>query len=240
MTRIRVQQTGMITKRFVTLSVTNSTPPIIQSPPKSPSLRAWLLPPLAHSSWWLFGLAVLAMVLLQLAHQFTEPWLQYDRSGILAGQWWRLLTGHWVHFNVRHLVLNIAGMMVMVWLFAGALTRRQLLCAVLLSTAMIDAGMLLWMPDLHHYVGLSGVLHGVLAAGCIAWWRSEPRLLAGALTAVLVGKLLWEQLYGELPLAGEMTVIVNAHLYGAIGGALCGLVGLATSLIKRLRPAARA
>jgi hypothetical protein len=41
--------------------------------------------------------------------------------------------------------------------------------------------------------------------------------------AVVVGKLLYEQLVGPLPgsesVAGG-TVIVNAHLYGAVGGGL--------------------
>jgi hypothetical protein len=46
--------------------------------------------------------------------------------------------------------------------------------------------------------------------------------LALALSAVLVGKLAWEQWHGALPLSGDMSVVVDAHLYGAIGGALAG------------------
>jgi hypothetical protein len=52
------------------------------------------------------------------------------------------------------------------------------------------------------------------------WWRTESRTMALALSAIVLGKLIWEQWHGALPLAGEMTVIVDAHLYGAIGGAL--------------------
>jgi hypothetical protein len=77
-------------------------------------------------------------------------------------------------------------------------------------------------PQLEWYVGLSGVLHGALAAGAIGWWRHESRALALALTVVLVGKLAWEQWHGALPLSGDMPVVVDAHLYGAVGGALVG------------------
>ena len=83
-------------------------------------------------------------------------------------------------------------------------------------------------------MGLSGVLHGALAAGAIGWWRHESRPLALALTAVLVGKLAWEQWHGALPLSGDMPVVVDAHLYGAIGGALAGACyGCARRLAKR-------
>ena len=48
--------------------------------------------------------------------------------------------------------------------------------------------------------------------------------MALALTLLLVGKLAWEQWHGALPLSGDMPVVVDAHLYGAIGGALAGAV----------------
>ena len=88
-------------------------------------------------------------------------------------------------------------------------------------------------PQLEWYVGLSGVLHGALAAGAIGWWRHESKPLALALTAVLVGKLAWEQWQGALPLSGDMPVVVDAHLYGAIGGALAGACA-GTAIIARL------
>jgi hypothetical protein len=84
----------------------------------------------------------------------------------------------------------------------------------------IDLGMWLLMPQLQWYVGLSGVLHAVLAAGTVVWWKTEPRLLAVLLTLILVGKLIWEQTQGALPLSGDLPVVVNAHLYGEVGGLL--------------------
>ena len=76
------------------------------------------------------------------------------------------------------------------------------------------------------YVGLSGLLHGLLAAGITTKLRQpdgETLLLAG----LLIGKLVWEQFGGPLP-GSEVTsggpVVVNAHLYGALGGCLGALL----------------
>ena len=118
--------------------------------------------------------------------------------------------------------------MVGVGLIAGLFSRdysfRQWLWILLLSLAAIDVGFVFFEPQLDWYVGLSGVLHGALAAGAVAWWCHERRLLRRSLTAVLVGKLAWEQWHGALPLSGDMPVIVDAHLYGAIGGLIAALL----------------
>jgi hypothetical protein len=94
----------------------------------------------------------------------------------------------------------------------------------LFSLLAIDAGFVFYEPQLLWYVGLSGVLHGALAAGAVAWWRHESRLLALVLSVIFIGKLVWEQWHGALPLSGDLPVVVNAHLYGALGGALAGLL----------------
>ena len=73
------------------------------------------------------------------------------------------------------------------------------------------------------YVGLSGLLHGLLAAGVVAGLgprRREPQILA----VILAAKIAYEQLAGPLPGSESTTggtVIVAAHAYGAIAGALC-------------------
>ena len=94
----------------------------------------------------------------------------------------------------------------------------------LLGLVTIDLGFVFWEPQLTWYVGLSGVLHGALAAGAIAWWRYETKRLALALSVIFGGKLVWEQLHGALPLSGGLAVVVDAHLYGALGGVIAGTI----------------
>ena len=90
------------------------------------------------------------------------------------------------------------------------------------SIAAIDAGLWFLDPAIEWYVGASGWLHGVLAAGALAHLRR--READGYLLAVLLTVKLAVEQRGALPLAGDMPVVVQAHLYGAMGGlavALC-------------------
>lgn len=155
--------------------------------------------------------------------------LRYERDAILAGEVWRLVTGHLVHLNWSHFALNVGGL-VLIWLLFGArLTQAQWLIVLLACALGVSAGLFALHPELNWYVGLSGVLHGLFVAGALgglySGYRAEWLLLG-----LLALKLAWEQLSGPLPgteeLAGGM-VIVDAHLYGA-------LTGLATGLLLRV------
>jgi rhomboid family GlyGly-CTERM serine protease len=143
--------------------------------------------------------------------------LRYDRSGLAAGQWWRLLSAHLVHLDLRHALLNSVGLVLMWALFARDYSPRAWLAIVVGAIAAIDAG--LWLGDstVLWYVGSSGALHGVMAAGALAHLRNRERdgwVLAGLLAV----KLVYEHWVGALPFSGSDPVVVDAHLYGVLGG----------------------
>ena len=174
--------------------------------------RAWTLP-----------VAVIFVTFFaEIFGDWSRQWLSYDRDAIVSGQGWRLLTGHFVHLGPSHLALNAAGLL-LVWLQIGATasTGRWLLVATV-SIIGIDAGLWMLTPVLDWYVGLSGLLHGLLAAGIVAELRAgrgDSWVLAG----LVLAKLIYEQVSGPLPgseASAGGAVIVNAHLYGAIAGAV--------------------
>lgn len=179
---------------------------------------------------WLVGLGALLAV-LTLADSGLWLDLRYERFGIVVGEIWRLATGHLVHADIRHLLLNLAGLVVVALLFPGEYSPREWAFVGLASAAAVTAGLWWLNPEVDWYVGLSGVLHGLLAAGTLAWWRSQPPGLALALTAILAGKLAWEQAQGALVWSGDLPVIVDAHLWGAAGGFAAALV------LRRMEPA---
>jgi rhomboid family GlyGly-CTERM serine protease len=173
-----------------------------------------------NQAWWLLGLTLAALVLLSLGGENWQFLLRYERAGVLdRAEYWRFFTGHLVHGTPLHLLLNVLGLGLIAALFPQdySLGAWFWICAG--SMAAVDLGFVLYEPQLQWYVGLSGILHGALAAGAIAWWRHESKPLALALSSLFVAKLAWEQYHGALPLSGNMPVIVDAHLYGAIGGA---------------------
>lgn len=190
---------------------------------KGEEMRRGASPVLA---WLVPGIVVLVALALMLSGASARESLRFDRAGIAAGDVWRLLTGHFVHLGVSHTLLNLAGL-VLVWILVGrAYSWRQWLWVMAGSMAAIDLGLWLGSPQLAWYVGLSGLLHGMLAAGIVAGLahrNSEALILA----VVVAGKLAWEQFAGPLP-GSEATsggaVIVDAHLYGVIGGALVAAV----------------
>jgi rhomboid family GlyGly-CTERM serine protease len=123
---------------------------------------------------------------------------------------------------LRHALLNSLGLALVWALFVRDYSLRQWLAIVLAAMAAIDAG--LWLADstLLWYVGSSGVLHGMMAAGALAHVRRGERngwVLAG----LLVVKLTYEQGVGALPLSGSDPVVVSAHLFGVIGGSVAAV-----------------
>jgi rhomboid family GlyGly-CTERM serine protease len=174
-------------------------------------------------------LAVCAVLLLPvLAGDAGREALRYDRTGLAAGQWWRLLSAHIVHLDFDHAALNSLGLVLMWALFARDYRPGQWLAIVLGSVAAIDAG--LWLRDstIAWYVGSSGALHGVMAAGTLAHLRRRD-LDGWILAAFIVLKLAYEQSAGALPFTDSHAgVVVDAHLFGTIGG-----VGIAACLRPR-------
>lgn len=174
-------------------------------------------------------------VLLQAGGDPVRELLAYTRDGVAAGQLWRLLSNHFVHLGWAHMWLNLAGLGLVAWLVGGAFDWRRWLAVAGITALVIATGFWFLYPELAWYVGLSGLEHGLLVAGLYGRVRQldkESLVLLGFVLA----KLAWEQLGGG-PLPGSEatsggTVIVNAHLYGAAGGALAGAL-----LWRRVEPA---
>jgi len=171
-----------------------------------------------------YGLALIAVAALLLLPEIggdaVRIALRYERMAIAGGEWWRLITAHFVHIDLEHTLLNVMGVVLMWAIFARDLSPRQWLIVTTVVLLTIDAG--LWFRDkgVDWYVGASGALHGFMAAGtCVHVRRGD--LDGWILVVFIVLKLGYEQLHGVLPFAESgMPVVLNAHLYGAIGGVI--------------------
>jgi rhomboid family GlyGly-CTERM serine protease len=171
---------------------------------------------------WAPILAILAVCLVLAAG--GDEWRElgrYQRDAIESGEYWRLVSGHFVHLGLGHLWPNLAALVVIGALFDDVFDHAAWWRASLASAAAIDLGLYWFDPNVLWYVGLSGVLHGFVAAGAVALLAQRQPL--GAVLAVGLGaKLAFEQVVGPVPFTAVSVggpVVVAAHLYGAAGGA---------------------
>ncbi len=184
-------------------------------------IRQWALP------------IVVALVALILQVTNGSDWLRLERGTALVEPW-RLFGAHFVHLGWIHLGMNLAGLAVL-WLLVGDAIRPALWASGVLFIALgVSLGLLCCSPAVTWYVGFSGVLHGLFAAGAVAGIRRLPALGSIVLIALTV-KVVLEQLGGEEALTQGLiggAVIVDAHLYGAVAGVCYG--GLLLVLSSRL------
>lgn len=195
----------------------------------------------ARAARWALPAALAALaVATELGGDGARVALRFQRDAVLDGELWRLVTGNLAHLGPRHLALNLVGLALVVALDGRALAGARGVAVAAGAMLAVGVGLLAWSPEVAWYVGLSGALHGMLAALALeALSDPDRRRWGGALALAVAFKLGWERLAGPMPFTAAAAggpVVVAAHLYGAIGGAA---VQLAWWSASRSRGAAR-
>lgn len=169
-------------------------------------------------------LFALPAVLLRFAPGSASG-LLYDRTAILNGEWWRLWTGHWVHFSPSHLGWNLVVLLgAGTWLESlrpGALLRYTLAAAPLISGALLVAE-----PAMQTYGGLSALaVGGVAVLACVQCDRPQADRIPWCGLLLLLGAKIAYDATHVLPLfsrfAGES---VRASAWAHAAGAASALI----------------
>jgi rhomboid family GlyGly-CTERM serine protease len=160
-------------------------------------------------------------LVLELGGDAGRDWGRYDRAALASGEAWRLITAHVVHLGWGHLWPNLLALLVIASLFEDVFSAGEWLALSLVAALSIDLGLYVLEPQVDWYVGLSGVLHGIVACGALL--LVQRRSAVGWLLAIgIAGKLVYEQTAGPVPFTQASVggpVITAAHLYGAGAGA---------------------
>lgn len=183
--------------------------------------------------WWRPAL-ILSVLLGSAQIGQSQGWwdLRLTQDGVQhRHEWWRLVSGHWVHTNTPHLLMNLSGLWLLLGLYRHAPSRPSAphLMAVILALSAWT-GLLLHtsFPAVSPYQGLSGVWHGLAVWMALRDWHAHRNQVSLALGALLLLKLGAEQ-------ASLLTLAPTSQWIGArvaIEGHLCGaLGGLALHLI---------
>lgn len=152
--------------------------------------------------------------------------LIFNRQGIAEGEVWRLFTGNLLHSNNYHLLLNMLGMWVFWYVYYDLANVRWQ--GLFLLLPMVGCTLLLWSfnPEMQRYVGMSGALHGLVVCFAAADLFHNRRLSILVLLGVAV-KIAAEQIMGpsaSLEVMIGARVAIDAHLWGALSGALVAIV----------------
>jgi membrane associated rhomboid family serine protease len=143
----------------------------------------------------------------------------------LNGQYWRLATYSFLHFNWAHLLVNA---LLILWIgrslekgIGTALTGAIYLCSVLSSACMI---LLVhsWCPKIGATVAASGGMFGLVGATLVISYRDAGFSVRGS----HLRTWLWLVLIVGLAVSFLPNISMAGHVGGLIGGPL--LAGIAS------------
>jgi rhomboid family GlyGly-CTERM serine protease len=166
-------------------------------------------------------LLMLISSMFYLFEPTSNDYFRYDLTLIQNAQYWRLLSGNFLHTNFIHLLLNSAGVIFIWLLHAEHYTPKRYFSILLLCCLGCGVGLYFFSP-LQQYVGLSGALHGVIAYGAIK--DIEVKMKTGwLLLAGIIIKVAYENIAGasdSVKALIDANVAVEAHLFGLASGLL--------------------
>lgn len=155
-----------------------------------------------------------------------SDFLIYNRDLVSQGEYWRLISGHFLHTNGNHFMLNAAAV-VLLWALHGQYYNHKNYLIIFLTSAMVcGLGIHYYSLDISLYVGLSGVLHGFFVWGALMDIKHQEKTGYLLLIGVIL-KIAHEQFYGasaDVESFIESSVATDAHMFGAIGGLLAFLI----------------
>jgi rhomboid family GlyGly-CTERM serine protease len=174
------------------------------------------------------GLAILCVALAVVPG--ANEWLQFDRSALAEGQWWRIFTGHFTHWSAEHLAWDLL-VFVALGLICEPANRPRFVIGLLASSLLIPLTLWVLVPGLQTYRGLSGLdtaLFTLLAASALQtswregrwrWFIPSAVLLLGLVTKIGFEILTDSTMFVDASSAGFQPVPL-AHVIGALVGTL--------------------
>lgn len=174
---------------------------------------------------WLFTLLLSALTLTVL--QWFQEGLLFERTLIIDGEWWRIITGNFVHNNYPHLFMNLSGLLLLGLLFNETFPVKHFLIATALLSAVVGFGLYTYTPRLTMYVGFSGVLYGLYLVGAITAIKHKDMITGVGVFIIILGKLIWDIFDPSLNQSSaaliDIPVATESHWLGVLGGVMIGI-----------------
>ena len=151
---------------------------------------------------------------------------RFEQVSISNGDYWRLLSGHLVHLNLPHTLMNLGALCLLMIMFWKDMSYPADLTTLICSIIFINIGLYFFHPELTSYAGFSGVLHGLFLFYFLKTLPENKKVSIIALTVISL-KLIWEQTpWADISETAKLiggSVATMAHLYGGIFGLIAGI-----------------
>ncbi len=134
---------------------------------------------------------------------------------IADGEWYRIVTGGFLHAGLIHIGFNMLALYILGPLLEPAIGRARFLALYLASLLAGSLGVMLLSPN-ELTVGASGAIFGLFAAAFVIARGRGMHEVSTQLGFLLVINLVFTF---SIP-----NISVGAHLFGALGGAVCAAI----------------
>jgi membrane associated rhomboid family serine protease len=131
-----------------------------------------------------------------------------------SGEWWRIVTGGFLHAGPLHLLLNMFALYVLGNLLEPAIGTPRFVAIYFVSLLAGSCGAMLVEPD-QNTVGASGAIFGLLAAAFVV---ARARRLEGLAMEIGIFVVINLVFTFSIP-----NISIGGHIGGLIGGALAAL-----------------
>lgn len=140
-----------------------------------------------------------AIGIVALVIQLNPSWrdvLIYERGAVAGGEWWRLWTGHLVHFGWPHFLADTGLLLLLGWAF-GAKHPWASRLGFFLMPPFVAAAIFWFDPTMGRYGGLSAVDLGLLLLFAVQnWERKWTDWFWPAVVVIYVGEVILEIVHG--------------------------------------------
>jgi len=168
-----------------------------------------------------------AAIILYLVLGPVPAVLILDLAIPLSAEPWRLFTAHLAHSDRVHLGLDVAGLLLVGWLYEPLL-RGRMTALLTLGAPTLIAAIILLEPGITAYCGLSGVVNLIVGAGLVAAWRARWTELLPLLFALAVAAKILIEVAGQEAIFSETAwaPVHAAHAAGFLIGAMLEMARL--------------
>ena len=180
--------------------------------------------------WFAPTVVIAAVCLVYFGPDELDNLLRYERGLIFSGEYWRIVSGHFTHINLNHLLLNCAGL-ILAWSLLPIRPRPDLaLLGIAILSGLCGMGLLILEPQVSGYKGLTALIHALLAVGAVLNLTERGSRWWGLVLLSILSLKVYSESFGTrrsiIAQWIDAPLVTEANLWGLATGATVAILVL--------------